>query len=142
MKLSAEGSGGIKAEEVYFLDANTFQNHHGGLVLVGDNLYAGHGHNAGLPKCIDFKTGKIVWQADKAPGGGSAAVTFADGNLYFRYESGLMALVAATPDGYKLKSTFKIPVKTGPSWPHTSIQDRKLFIRDNDTLMCYDIAKK
>jgi outer membrane protein assembly factor BamB len=142
LKLSADGSGGIKAEEVYFLDANTFQNHHGGLVLVGDHLYAGHGHGAGLPKCIDFKTGRIVWQADKAPGGGSAAVTFADGNVYFRYESGLMALVAATPDGYKLKSTFKILVKTGPSWPHTTIQDRKLFIRDNDTLMCYDIAKK
>ena len=27
--------------EVYFLDAKTFQNHHGGLVLVGNHVYAG-----------------------------------------------------------------------------------------------------
>jgi outer membrane protein assembly factor BamB len=142
LKLSADGSGGSKAEEVYWLDANTFQNHHGGVVLVGDHLYGGHGQNDGKLKCIDFKTGKIAWQIDKGVGGKSAAVTFADGNLYVRYESGLMALVAATPEGFKMKGSFQLPVVTGPSWPHTAIQDRKLFVRDNDTLMCYDIAKK
>jgi len=142
LKLSADGSGGIKAEEVYWLGANTFQNHHGGVVLVGDCLYGGHGQNAGQLKCIEFKTGKIVWQADKNAGGKSASVAYADGNLYVRFESGVMALVAATPEGYKLKGTFPIPVVTGPSWPHPIIQDRKLFLRDNDTLMCFDIAKK
>jgi outer membrane protein assembly factor BamB len=142
LKLSADSSGGVKAEEVYFLGANTFQNHHGGVVLVGDYLYGGHGQNDGKLKCIELKTGKIAWQIDKGVGGKSAAVTFADGNLYVRYESGLMALVAATPEGFKLKGNFQLPVVTGPSWPHTTIQDRKLFVRDNDTLMCYDIAKK
>jgi len=142
LKLSADSSGGVKAEEVYFLGANTFQNHHGGVVLVGDYLYGGHGQNDGKLKCIELKTGKIAWQIDKGVGGKSAAVTFADGNLYVRYESGLMALVAATPEGFKLKGSFQLPVVTGPSWPHTTIQDRKLFVRDNDTLMCYDIAKK
>ncbi|MCX5670749.1 MAG: PQQ-like beta-propeller repeat protein [Planctomycetota bacterium] len=142
LKLSADSGGGVKAEEVYFLGANTFQNHHGGVVLVGDYLYGGHGQNDGTLKCIELKTGKIAWQIDKGVGGKSAAVTFADGNLYVRYESGLMALVAATPEGFKLKGSFQLPVVTGPSWPHTTIQDRKLFVRDNDTLMCYDIAKK
>jgi outer membrane protein assembly factor BamB len=137
------GSGdAFKAQEVYFLAPGKFQNHHGGVVLVGDHLYGGHGQNDGKLKCIDFKTGKIAWQIDKGVGGKSAAVTFADGNLYVRYESGLMALVAATPEGFKMKGSFQLPVVTGPSWPHTAIQDRKLFVRDNDTLMCYDIAKK
>jgi outer membrane protein assembly factor BamB len=142
LNLSSDGAGGIKAEEVYFLDANTFMNHHGGLVLVGDYLYGGTGQNAGHLRCIEFKTGKIMWKSEPTPGGGSAAVAYADGNVYFRYESGVMTLVAATPDGYKLKGKFTIPVKTGPSWPHPVIQGGELFLRDNDTLMCFDLAKK
>src|SRR5258708_31598709 len=39
---------GVDAQEVYFLEARTFQNHHGGFVLVGDSLYAGHGHSNGF----------------------------------------------------------------------------------------------
>jgi hypothetical protein len=41
-----------------------------------------------------------------------------------------------------LKGKFTIPVKTGPSWPHPVIQGGELFLRDNDTLMCFDLAKK
>src|SRR4029077_2465934 len=39
LKLSATADG-VKADEVYFLDAKRFQNHHGGFILVGDFLYA------------------------------------------------------------------------------------------------------
>lgn len=141
LKLSKDGDG-IKAEEVYFLDAKTFQNHHGGMVLVGDHIYAGHGHNAGQPICIDLKTGEVACGADKTPGGGSAAVLYADGNVYLRYESAVMALIKAVPGGYTEKGTFKIAVKNGPSWPHPVIHDGKLYLRDHDVLMCYDVAKK
>jgi hypothetical protein len=49
----------VKSEEVYFLNANVFQNHHGGIVLVDDCVYGGHGHNNGLPICVELKTGKV-----------------------------------------------------------------------------------
>src|SRR5665213_557600 len=55
LKLSQSGNG-VKAEEVYFLNGNVFQNHHGGLVLVGDYVYGGHGHNQGFPTCVELKT--------------------------------------------------------------------------------------
>ncbi len=109
LKLIATDAG-IRAEEVYVLPPATLQNHHGGMVLVGDYLYAGHGQMMGLPLCLDWKTGRVVWGGDKrGPGEGSAAVTCADGRLYFRYEDGTMALLAASPDGYKLCGSFKIP---------------------------------
>ena len=76
---------GVKAEEQYFLDASTFQNHHGGMVRIGNHIYAGRGHNNGFPVCIEWKTGKVVWEKDRGPGRESAAVIAADGNLYFRY---------------------------------------------------------
>jgi outer membrane protein assembly factor BamB len=141
LKLSADGSGGVKAEEVKVLGSKTFQNHHGGMVLVGDYIYAGSGQNAGAPTCIDFKTGEVKWQV-KAEAGGSSSVAAADGCIYMRYENGDMTLFAASPDGYKLLGKFMPPVVNKPAWAHPVISGGKLFLRDQDALMCYDIKSK
>jgi outer membrane protein assembly factor BamB len=141
VKLTA-AAGGVEAEQVYFLDTNTFQNHHGGVVLVDGYLYGGHGQNQGAITCVEMKTGKIVWQQKKAAGKGSAAIVYADGDLYCRYEDGTMVLVVATPKGYEQKGKFKLASISGPSWPHPVILDGKLYIRANDDLLCYDVSKK
>jgi outer membrane protein assembly factor BamB len=143
LELTAAGDG-VEAKEVYFLKANTLQNHHGGLVRVGDYIYGGHGHGKGAPTCIEAKTGKVMWQA-KQPGGGSAAVLYADGNLYFRYEDHTMALIEANPQNYNLISMFKLPKKpgmSGPGWSHLVIVDGKLYVRHSDVLLVYDIKAK
>jgi len=140
LKLTPAG-GGITAQEVYFLDAGTFQNHHGGFVRLGDYIYGGHGHGQGAPTCIETKTGKIMWQA-KQPGGGSAAVLYADGHFYFRYEDNTLALIQADPKQYTLKSTFKLPKRQGmdgPGWPHPVIVDGTLYLRHADVLLVYDL---
>lgn len=109
------------------------------MVLVGDHIYCGHGHNQGFPTCIEMKTGKISWQSGRGPGEGSAAVLYADGNLYFRYESGVMALIEANPDEYLLKSSFKIASHLAESWPHPVIAGGRLYLRDQEVLLCYKI---
>jgi outer membrane protein assembly factor BamB len=140
LKLAAEGNN-VDAKEIYFLDDRTFQNHHGGFVRVGDYIYGGHDHGKGKPTCIEMKTGKIMWQEDQQ-GGGSAAVLYADGHLYFRYEDNVLALIEANPNRYSLKSTFKLPNRegmSGPGWAHPVIVDGRLYVRHNDVLMVYDI---
>jgi len=135
-------NGGIVVKEEYFLNGNVLQNHHGGVVRLGDYIYGGHGHNAGLPFCLNWKTGKLAWGPERGPGDGSAAVVYADGNLYFRYENGVMALVAATPAGYQLKSQFPLPDYTGtPSWQHPVVAHGRLYLRGNDVLLCYDVRR-
>jgi outer membrane protein assembly factor BamB len=134
-------AGGVKAQEVYWLDQTKFQNHHGGFVKVGDYIYGGHNHNKGEPTCIEMKTGKVLWHADQ-PGKGSGCVLYADGNLYFRYEDGLMALVEVTPEKYNLKGTFMPPARLGAkqtAWAHPVISDGKLYLRHWDVLFCYDV---
>jgi len=133
------GGGGTKAEEKYFLPANKFQNHHGGMVLIGDHIYAGSGHNNGLPTCIEMKTGKIVWGPERGAGAESAAIAYADGHVYFRYQNAVMALVEASPKGYKLKGSFKIPNGATPSWSHPVVAGGRLYLRDQDRLLCYDV---
>lgn len=141
LKIKKSGSG-LEAEEVYFLDARDMQNHHGGMILFQDHIYCGHGHNNGFPLCINLESGKQAWSGGRGPGSGSAAILMADGNLYFRYEDGTMALIEATPEEYHLKSSFKLASVKGKSWPHPVISDGLLYLRDQDTLMVYDIRAK
>ncbi len=54
LRLRRGDDGGVKAEEVYFLDAKKLQNHHGGMVKVGPYIYCGHGHNKGFPICVEM----------------------------------------------------------------------------------------
>lgn len=141
VKLSKAGDG-VKAEEVYFLSGDQLQNHHGGMILIGDHIYLGHGHNNGFPTCVEFLTGKVVWGKERGPGTGSAAVVYADGHLYFRYQDATMALIEATTKGYQLKGSFRLASKLGESWPHPVVLDGKLYIRDQDVLLCYDVRAK
>ena len=131
----------VKAEEVYFLDAKTFQNHHGGMVVIDGHLYAGTKHNNGFPICVELKSGEVKWGGDfRGVGDGSAAVLYADGNLIFRYQSGELALIEATPEEYRLKGSFKPEYQEKESWSHPVIVDGRLYLREQDKLMCYDIS--
>lgn len=142
LKLSKDGDK-VKATEVYFLKGNQLQNHHGGMVKIGDYIYGGHGHNDGRPFCLEMKTGKIVWGCDQpGPGKKSAAVVYADGQLYMRYEDGTMALIAASTTGYKVNGAFAIPQVQGPSWSHPVVAGGLLYLREQDNLFVYDVAAK
>ena len=139
LKLSKNGEK-FDIQEVYFLGPNVFQNHHGGMVLVGDYLYAGQGHNRGFPICIEFLTGKVKWGGDiRNAGSGSAAVTYADGHVYFRYQNGIMMLVEATPEGYKEKGSFEIPARRTYSWSHPVVTNGRLYLREQDALLVYKL---
>jgi len=136
---------GVKADEVYYYGARELQNHHGQMVLVGENLYFGHGHGRGYPVCVDLPSGKILWNAQSQSrniGSGSAAITYVDGYVIFRYESGPVALIEANPKEFTFKGAFTPDEVNGKAWAHPVVVAGKLYLRDQDTLMCYDIAAK
>ena len=135
-KISKDGDT-FNAEQVY---ANkNMANHHGGVVLVDGHLY---GHNDREWVCQNLQTGAIVWSNR---GVGKGAVVYADGHLYTRSESGKgrMALVEATSKGYVEKGRFEQPDRSKEnSWPHPVIAGGKLYLRDQDVLLCYDVKQK
>jgi outer membrane protein assembly factor BamB len=132
---------GVKAQEVYFLRANTFQCHHGGFLKVGDYIYGADGQGQGNPICLEMATGKVKWK-EKEPGSGSGAVLYADGLLFYRYEDDTVALIEANPEKYRLRGVFKaphLPGMDGPGWVHPVVLEGKLYLRHNDVLLCYDV---
>lgn len=138
LRLSAGGPTGVQAEPVYTLSGSRFQNHHGGVIRVGEHLYGGHGSNNGLPTCLDFATGRVVWK-DRGVGVGSAAITFADERFYFRYQNGVVALLQAGPSGYSVEGTLQIGGAGGDSWSHPVVSNGRLYLREQDTVFAYDI---
>ncbi len=127
----------ITAEEAYFDPKLPVAI--GGVVLVGDYLY---GCSQSTIMCIKFKTGQIVWSDRSiAP----ASLCYADGLLYLHGEGGDVALVEATPEAYRERGRFAPPdqPKHGntmeKSWAYPVIADGRLYIRDLNSLWCYDI---
>jgi outer membrane protein assembly factor BamB len=136
--MKVEGSStALTAEQTY---ANTdMKVHHGGVICLGDYVYGSS--DPGILTCMSIKDGKVVWK-DRSVGKGSLA--YADGRLYLRAEgSGNVALVEASPDGYKEHGQLKQPDRSRKSaWPHPVIAGGKLYIRDQEVLLCYDIKAK
>jgi hypothetical protein len=142
LHLKRQGDG-FQVEEKYFHPGKVMQNHHGGMVLVGQHVYFGSGHNNGLPMCVELASGEVAWGGrERGPGNGSAAITYADGHLVFRYQSGEVALIEATPVAFRLKGFFKPQHVEGPSWAHPVVIGGKLYLREQDVLMCYDVKAR
>jgi outer membrane protein assembly factor BamB len=137
LKQVPASDGAVEIEEIYPVKRE-MANKHGGVVLVGDYLY-GDSDDKGIPWCAELMTGEIKWQ-ERGPGRGSASVAAADGCLYFHFADGTMALIEASPEGKKVLAQFKVPGSgERPSWSHPVIAGGKLFVREGDKLLCYDL---
>jgi outer membrane protein assembly factor BamB len=120
-------------QEVYF--THRMVNHHGGVVLVDGYLYGCN--DPGSLVCLDFRTGRVMWQ-ERRPGKGS--ISAADGRLYYRNESGPVRLIEANPRRYVECGNFKPPRQSdSPAWPHPVIANGRLYLRDQDVMWCYDV---
>ncbi|MCA8990660.1 MAG: PQQ-binding-like beta-propeller repeat protein [Planctomycetaceae bacterium] len=129
--------GGIDAQEI-FPTTPDLGNKHGGIILVGDYLY-GDSDDKGIPFCADLMTGEIKWKS-RGTGRSSASVTAADGKLYIRFADGTMVLANASADEYKELGSFKVPGSgERPSWAHPVVYDGKLYLREGDAILCYDV---
>ena len=144
VKLAKDANGGIKAEEVYF--SKKMQNHHGGMILLEGSLYGANGGNeGGYLACLDFKTGNVLWDGRDVPNrpAPKGSLALADGRLYYRTERGTVLLIEPNPKEYLERGRFEQPDRTNPpAWAHPVIANGKLYIRDQDTLFCYDVKAK
>ena len=133
-----ESGGKFTAQEAY---ANkVMSNHHGGVVKVGDYNY-GYSDGRGWV-CQNFKTGEAKWEEKEKFGKG--ALVCADGRLFLRGEDkGTVVLIDASPDGYKEHGRFEQPSRSDQkAWPHPVIAGGKLYLRDQDALLCHEVKGK
>jgi len=123
---------GVQATLVYH--SREMKNHHGGMVAAGSYVY---GADDEILTCFSLDQGRAVWKNRSV---GKCSLTLADGHLYVRGERGPVALVDATPNGYHETGRF-VPPKNGtaPAWPYPVVAAGRLFLRDQDELLCYSL---
>jgi outer membrane protein assembly factor BamB len=118
--------------EVYF--TRSMQNHYSTSVLVGDVLY---GFSDSILVAMRFNTGEVLWRHRSV---GKGSVIYANKQLYVLSEDGRMALVQARPDQYQEVSRFEIPSGRYPTWAPPVIANGRLYIREQDNLMAFNIS--
>jgi outer membrane protein assembly factor BamB len=123
---------GVDVKQVYLLP--NMKNFHGGVVRVGEQLY-GTG-STGLV-CLDFKTGAVKWKHRSV---GQGSLMAADGHLYLLNTRGEMALVEATPEGYREKGRLALPKRSDKAtFAHPVVANGRLYVRDEGSVFCYDV---
>ena len=114
------------------------QNHHGGMIVLDGCLYGANGGNGGgFLSCLDFETGKVLWRDRAAKKG---ALSFADNRLYLYTEDGELILIE--PNRKKLieRGRFQQPDRSNsPAWTHPVIANGRLYIRDQNLLLSYQV---
>ncbi len=124
------------------------KNTHGGVVLIDGHIY---GHSEpGMWVCQDLKTGKLAWDERQTLNCKSGAIAAAEGLLYLYTDDGEVGLVAADPAGFKLISSFTIPVKSmipqnrltsrqSRIWAYPAIANGHLYLRDHEYVFAFKI---
>jgi outer membrane protein assembly factor BamB len=126
--------GAFKVEEVY-RERRPFDHWLGSSVLLGGYVHSADG------MCIELKTGKLVGKLKHAPGTSKATLVAAEGRLYHRYGNGVVTLTEVTPRGeYIRRGVFQqAPRSRDVAWCFPVIAGGRLYLRDHDFLLCYDI---
>jgi outer membrane protein assembly factor BamB len=138
IKIASDG----KNASVVWTDSN-LDNHHGGVVLLDGYIYGSNwiNNNNGNWCCIDWKTGKKMWEERWNTKG---SIISAEGMLYLYEErNGNVGLVKVNPEKFELVSSFKVNQgNAGPFWAHPVIHNGILYIRHSNALMAYNIKAK
>ena len=125
-------------------------------VLRDGFLYAFSGRNEpdATFRCVEFKTGKLMWSRDErwaghpAPGTraqppvfGRGSAVLADGKLFALGEGGLLGLFQANSKQLEEISRWQVPALHFPCWAAPVLADRRLYLRSENQLVCLNVGR-
>ena len=132
----SRASNGWHVQNLYRDVNNNYVPWLGSPTRVGDFIYIST--MTGL-QCLAWNTGKPSWSDTTL---GRCMYTIADGMLIVREQKGPVSLAAVDPKTFVSVSKFTPPRpdKGVPAWTFPVVANGRLYIRDYDTLLCYDIC--
>jgi outer membrane protein assembly factor BamB len=107
-------------------------------VVVGKQMYMVNGAativNPSITlRCVDLETGKVRWEKANLARYHAAIVRTGDNKLLMLDDNGSLTLFEPDPKEFKVLSKSKV---CGPTWAHPALVDRKVYLRDENELMC------
>jgi outer membrane protein assembly factor BamB len=130
--------GTFTLEEIY--SGNKLPIGLGGVVKVGDYFYGSSSQSA---LCVEFKTGTVKWEER---GIGPCSWLVADKRIYVHAESGDIALIEPSAEAFREKGRFSPanPPSRGQAkaWAYPVVANGRLYIREQNSLWCFDVKTK
>lgn len=117
------------------------RNHFGSCVLINDYIYGIDGNaGKGRLRCLDFKTGKLLWSEDL----GFGSLIAVNETLIILNESGELFVVKATPASFqKIAQCTAIDDLNGVCWTAPVLSNGRIYCRGSGgELVCIDVSKK
>jgi hypothetical protein len=142
--------GGRGVEEVW--RGTALELHWTTPICLDGYLYACSGRNEpdARMRCVELKTGRLMWDLDeswpghsaRAPGVyGRASSILADGKLITLGEGGLLGLFKPNPAGPEEICHVQLPPLRYPCWTAPVLSRKKLYLRGESHLICLDLAR-
>lgn len=130
--------------------------------------FSGRHENEGTLRCIELETGEVVWSADGSeavngkvrpalngrgyvftangepapwPYYGRASMIAAEGKFIILGERGTLFLTRLSPQGVHEISRTAAPGIGYPAWAAPVLSRGRLYLRDEDTLLCLEVSK-
>jgi outer membrane protein assembly factor BamB len=120
-----------KAETVWH--NKEMRNHFNSSVYYKDHIY---GFSSSTLKCLVADTAERIWSKR---GYGKGSLIVADDKLIVLSDRGKLALIEATPKGFNELAQAK--VLDSKSWTCPSFAGGKLYLRNHEEMVCYDLSK-
>ena len=129
-----------KAEPVYRFEGNNpLANHWSTPVLQDGHLYGMFQfkeYGSGPVKCVDIRTGKVLWEQ---AGFGPGQVIRVKGGILALGDAGQLVLMEATPSGYH--ELARAQVLEGKCWTTPALSNGRVYARSTKEAVCLDFGK-
>lgn len=124
---------GGRASVVY--QNRNMRNHFHTCILLDGYLY---GNDDGRLKCIELRTGKIMWEQG---GMGKGGLTVADRKIIALTEQGELIVANANPNQFQQLARSR--VLDGECWTDPVLANGKLYVRSHEgALICLDVRRR
>ena len=121
-------------------------------IVHNGNLYAFSGRNEpdARFRCVEFATGRLLWDQDESwqkfgpPSSkyGRGSFIQADGKLIVLGESGKLGLFKLNAKKPHELARHQVPLFRHPCWAAPAMADKRVYLRSESYLVCFDFAKK
>lgn len=165
LKVSEDG----KSVQTLWREPDTLSTHWSTAVYHKGHYFgfSGRHENEALLQCVEARTGRVRWQTpgwereadlerdasgtiiDRKTGKaipwplyGRGSAILADGKFIVLAERGTLALLVADSDRWQEISRCAAPHLSYPSWTAPVLSRGRLFLRDEDSLVCLDLADR
>jgi outer membrane protein assembly factor BamB len=111
--------------------------HWGTSVVFNGFLYGCYGHNEygnGAFKCIDIRTGKVMWQQ---AGFGHGQVIVAGNRLVATTDAGVLTIIEPNPNAYR--EIAKADIIDGKVWATPALSDGQILLRSTTKGVCVEL---